>query len=207
MPSSKLSRSPARTLSAIGFKRLSVIVSSLISNPSRISNAPNRSRRAPKQQEQHTNIAVHGEKRSVQLAEIVSLDEGMFVSKKRRNHGDSCPSRPVQTKAERQPPEKSYHPKMHQSRDRQRVRDSKLFRNGEEPGLLIVIHVLAGIEHVKASDPQRDRGAKNQHAQVEPAGNGDPRRRWRNAQRKPKKKMRPIREALRERVEKENRNR
>src|SRR6267378_1293042 len=202
MPSSKLSRSPARTLSAIGFNRESVMVSSLISNPPNISNAPNRSRRAPEQQEQHTNIAVHGEKRSVQLAEIVSLDEGMFVSKKRRNHGDSCPSRPGQTKAERQPSEKSDHPQMHPSRDRQRVRDSKLFRNGKKPGLLIVIHVLAGIEHVKASDPQRDRPAKNQHARVEPAGNGDPRRRRRNSQREAKKKMRPARKTLRERVEK-----
>src|SRR6266404_4870686 len=207
MPSSKLSRSPDRTLSAIGFNRRSLIVSSLISNPSKISNAPNRSRRAPEQQEQHTNIAVHGEKRSVQLAEVVSFDKGMFVSKQRRNHGDSCPSRPRQTKAERQPSEKRDHAKMHPSRDRQRVRDSKFFWNGKKPRLLIVVHVLARVEDIESSDPQSNRRTENQHPQVESAGNRDPRRRRRNTQREAKKKMRPGREALRERVEKQNCNR
>src|SRR6266478_1346895 len=98
MPSSKLSRSPDRTLSAIGFNRRSLIVSSLILNPSKISNAPNRNRRAPEQQEQHTNIAVHGEKRSVQLAQVVRFDKGMLVRKQTSNNGDACPRRPGQSK-------------------------------------------------------------------------------------------------------------
>src|SRR5690349_16100147 len=75
MPSSKASRLPARTFSAMGFIRWSVIVSSLILNPSKVSNAPYRSSSAPEQQEQHTNIAVHREKRSVQLAQVARFDK------------------------------------------------------------------------------------------------------------------------------------
>src|SRR5258707_5630532 len=121
MPSSMLKRSPASTFSAIGFNRWSVMVSSLISNLSKISNAPNRSRNAPEHQEQHTNIAVHGEKRSVQLAQIIRFDKRMFVSQQRRDNGDSRPSRPWQPEAERQPTEKRDHSDMHSARDEQRL--------------------------------------------------------------------------------------
>src|SRR6266404_1006515 len=117
MPSSKLSRSPDRTLSAIGFNRRSLIVSSLISNPPKISNAPKRRRRAPEQQEQHTNIAVHGKKRSVQLAQVVRFDKGMLVRKQRRHHRDSHPGWPRQPEAEREPSEQPDHAGVHRPRD------------------------------------------------------------------------------------------
>src|SRR5260370_26917431 len=103
MPSSKLKRSFASTFSAIGCNRWSVIVSSLILNPSKVSNAPNRCRRAPEQQEQHTNIAVHGEKRSVQLAQVIRFDKRMFVGQKRRHNCDSRPRLPWQCNTECQP--------------------------------------------------------------------------------------------------------
>src|SRR6202521_1143961 len=105
MPSSMLRRSPARTLLAIGFSRTSVIVSSLISIRSKNSNSPNRCRSAPEQQEQHTNITVHGEKRSVQLAEVIRFHKRMFVAQQERDDGDSRPRGPWQAKPEGQPPE------------------------------------------------------------------------------------------------------
>src|SRR5260370_8306244 len=103
MPSSALKRSPANTFSAIGFNRWSVIVSSLILNPSKVSNAPNCSCSAPEQQEQHTNIAVHGEKRSVQLAQVIRFDKRMFVGQQRRDTSDSPPPRPSQPKPHPKP--------------------------------------------------------------------------------------------------------
>src|SRR5882724_11669430 len=175
IPSSKLSRSPARTLSAIGFKRWSVIVSSLISNPWKSSNAPKRRRCAPEQQEQHTNIAVHGEKRSVQLAQIIRFDKGVFVRQQSEQHD---------------------YADVHRSRNQQRIRDPKFLRHREKPGLLVVIHVLAGIEHVKPAYPKRHSSTKNQHAQVESARNRNPGGCWRNTKSEPKKKMRPVREAF-----------
>ena len=71
----------------------------------------------------------------------------------------------------------------------------------------VVVDVLAGVEHVEAADPQRDRGAKDQHAQIESAGDGDPRGGRRNAEREAEKKVRPVREALGEGIEKQNRER
>src|SRR5712664_4544208 len=103
MPSSALKRSPANTFSAIGFNRWSVIVSSLILNPSKVSNAPNCSCSAPEQQEQHTNIAVHGEKRSVQLAQVIRFHKRVFVGQQRRDDSDSRPRRPWQSRTECQP--------------------------------------------------------------------------------------------------------
>src|SRR6266568_371997 len=161
MPSSTLSRSPAKTLSAIGFRRWSVIVNSLISSPSKNSNAPNRRRRAPEQQEQHTNIAVHSEKRSVQLAEIICFDKRMFVRQQRRDYRDPHPRRPWQPETERQPTEQSNYSKMHHTRDQQSVGDPEFLGHGEEPGALIVLNILARVEHVKSPDPQRNRRAQN----------------------------------------------
>src|SRR5258708_13639757 len=110
MPSSNESRSPASTFSAIGFNRWSVILSSLISNPSKNSNAPNRCRSAPEQQEQHTNITVHPEKRSVQLAEVIRLDYRMFVAQQEPDDADSRPRAPCQPKPEGKQPDAPSHP-------------------------------------------------------------------------------------------------
>src|SRR5258708_23566101 len=159
MPSSKLNRSPARTLSAIGFNRESVMVSSLISSPSSHSNTPKGSRRAPKQQEQHTNIAVHGEKRSVQLAQVVRFHKRMLVRKQCRHDRDSRPRRPRQSEAERQPREQPDHAYVHSPCNQQRIRDPKFSRDGKKPGLLVEVHILAPVEHVTASDPQLHRSA------------------------------------------------
>src|SRR5258708_35179535 len=106
MPSSNPSRSPANTLWAIGFNRWSVIVNSLISSPSKNSNAPHRRRRAPEQQEQHTNIAVHSEKRSVQLAQIIGFDKRMFLGQQGRDNRDSRPRGPRQPETKRPPRDK-----------------------------------------------------------------------------------------------------
>src|SRR5882762_8332715 len=204
MPSSMLKRSPASTFSAIGFNRWSVILSSLISNSSKASNAPNRCRSAPEHQEQHTNIAVHGKKRSVQVAQIIRFDKWMFVSQQRCDNGDSRPSRPWQSKAERQPTKKRDHSDMHSARDAQRFGNSEFFGHGEETRASVVLNILTRVEHVKPADPQRNRGAKNQHPRIEPARNGDPSGCGRNAQRKSQEKMRPACEALRERIKKQD---
>src|SRR6267154_1341497 len=204
MPSSMPKRSPASTFSAIGFNRGSVIVGSVIMNPSKISNTPNRCRGAPEHKEQHTNIAVHGEKRSVQLAQIIRFDKRMFVSQQRCDNGDSRPSWPWQSKAGRQPAEKGDHSYMHSARDEQRFGNPEFFGQREEPCAPVVINILACIEHVKPADPQRNRGAKNQHPRIERARNGDPSGCGRNAERKSQEKMRPACEALRERIKKQN---
>src|SRR6266478_831511 len=168
MPSSALSRSPASTLSAIGFSRWSVIINSFISNPPEISNAPNRHRRAPEQQERNTNITVHRKKRSVQLAQVPRFNKGMFVSKQRGNNRDACPCGPRQAEAERQPTEKRDNANVHHACDQQRVGNTEALRNGIQAGALVVFQVLARVEHVEAANPQRDRSAENQHARIEP---------------------------------------
>src|SRR5260370_12681947 len=206
MPSSTLKRSPASTFSAIGFNRWSVILSSLISNPSKASNAPNCCRSAPEQQEQHTNIAVHGEKRSVQLAQIVRFDERMLVGQQRSNNGDACPRRPWQSKTERQPPEKRNHANVHPSRNHERIGDPEFFRHGKKPRALIVVDVLTRVEHGKSTGPQRNCSAKDQHAPIETAGDGDPCGSRRDAQGKSEKEMRPVGEPLGEGIEKKNRD-
>src|SRR5712691_1763545 len=131
MPSSMLRRSPPSTFSAIGCNRWSVIVSPRISNSSQISNAPNRRRRAPEQQEQQTNIAVHGEKRSVQLAQVVRVDQRMLIAKQHSHDRDSRPREPGQSETERQPPEKCNHTDVHSSRNPKRVADPEFLRNGK----------------------------------------------------------------------------
>src|SRR6266849_7973624 len=204
MPSSMLKRSFASTFSAIGFNRWSVIVSSLILNPSKISNAPNRCRSAPEQQEQHTNIAVHGEKRSVQPAQVVRFDKRMFVSQQRRDYRDSRPRRPRQSETECQPPEQTNHTDVHRARDQQRPGNPEFLRHREKSRALIVLNILARVEHVESADPQRNRRAKNEHARVEAARDRDPCGGGRDAQRKSEKEMRPVGEALRKGIEKKN---
>src|SRR2546429_5319257 len=107
------------------------MVSSLIPNPSKTSNAPNCCRRAPEQQEQHTNIAVHSEKRSVQLAEVICFDKRMFVRQQRRDHRDPRPRRPWQPETARQPTEQSNYSKMHHTCDQQSAGDPELLVHAE----------------------------------------------------------------------------
>src|SRR5262252_4962774 len=61
------------------------------------SNAPKGCCGAPEQQKQHTNIAVHCEECSVELAQVIRFHERMFVGEQRRNNRDSCPGGPGQT--------------------------------------------------------------------------------------------------------------
>src|SRR5260370_38637704 len=143
MPSSKLKRSFASTFSAIGFNRWSVIVSSLIMNPSKASNAPNRCRSAPEQQEQHTNIAVHGEKRSVQLAQVVGSDKRMFVGQQRRDNCDSRPRGPWQCKTECQQGQKCNDTNVHRPCNQQRLGNPEFLWHREQPRAPIVLNVLA----------------------------------------------------------------
>src|SRR5215813_2735986 len=110
MPSSKLRRSPDKTFSAMGRRRWSVRMSSLKYSlvngrvetrrySSTFSDFPESGCRSPEQQKRNTNITVHGEKRSVQLAQIVRFDQGMFVGEERRDNHNSKPSGPGERKA------------------------------------------------------------------------------------------------------------
>src|SRR5260370_22794285 len=128
----------------------------------------------------------------------------MFVSQKRCDNGDACPSRPWQSKAERQPTKKRDHSDMHSARDAQRFGNPEFFGHGEEPCAPVVIDILACIEHVKPANPQCYCSATNQHPRIEPARTGDPSGCGPNAQRKSEEKMRPACEALRERIKKKN---
>src|SRR6266851_8669760 len=119
MPSSNARRCPARTLSAMGRSVVSVRIKSFKSfrflrcfstistnwmplieaplqqcfaaNRSNVSNFPKRCSRSPEEQKRNTNITVHREKRSVQLAQIVGFHKRVFVGQQRRDHGNTGP--------------------------------------------------------------------------------------------------------------------
>src|SRR5713101_2704269 len=125
MPSSKPSRSPARTFAAMGFNFWSLRISSLISNSPNRSTAPNGRGGSPEQKEQQTNIAVHGEKRSVELAEVVGFDKRVLVREQGADYGDSRPCRPWQRKARGKPGEECDDRNVHHPRDHQRPGDAE----------------------------------------------------------------------------------
>src|SRR5437667_1986037 len=177
MPSSKLRRSPARTLSAIGFRCWSLNLISLISNLSEISNAPDCHGRAPEQQEQQTNIAVHREKRSIEPAEVVGLDKRVFVTEKQANRDDAGPCGPRESEACGKPGEQRNDQDVHDARDPECSGDAETLRNRVETCAAAELRILAGIEHIETADPECYGGAENQHARVEAAGDRDPRRR------------------------------
>src|SRR5208283_527799 len=131
-----------------------------ISKLAKSSNAPERCCGAPEQQEQHTNIAVHGEKRSVQLAQIVLFYKRMFVTKERSHNDNSGPSRPGQSETRRKPAQQEHHSHVHDARNHQRSGDAETLRHGKQPSLFIEFDVLASVQDVKATHPQRDRGAQ-----------------------------------------------
>ena len=59
---------------------------------------------------------------------------------------------------------------MHEARNQQCARDAETLGDGVEPGLAVEVHVLAGVKDVEAANPERDRGAEDQHARSsEPA--------------------------------------
>src|SRR5215468_8093092 len=117
----------------MGFRVWSVKNSSLISNPSnysRDSYAPERGGSAPEQKERNTNITVHGEKRSVELAQIVCFNKRMLVGEQPCDNCNACPSRPGKRKTRGEPGEQSNNSDVHSARDPKRVCDAKALRNG-----------------------------------------------------------------------------
>src|SRR5256885_2053210 len=187
MPSSGPRRSPRRTLSAMGFSRWSVMVKLAIglqstsiqgafgfSKGAKGSNAPNRRGSAPEQKKQQTNIAVHGEKRSVEPAEIIGIDQGMLVEEQRGYHGDAEPCRPGQTEGGGQQPEKKDQANVHRASNEEGIGDAKAAGYGKQTGALVEFDVLACVRHVQAPGPQGNRGVEEQHAQIETPGDGDP---------------------------------
>src|SRR5215470_3586857 len=93
---------------------------------------------------------------------------------------------------------------MHGAGDQQGSGDAEAFGNGEQAGAAIEVHVLTSVEDVEAADPEGDGGTKDQHAQIEMAGDGDPGGGGRDAERKAEKKMRPSSETLGEGIKKKN---
>src|SRR5258708_36630549 len=108
----------------------------------------------------------------------------MFVSQQRSDNGDARPSRPWQSKAERQPTKKRDHSDMHSARDAQRFGNYEFFGDGEEPSASVVIDILTRVEHIKPANPQVSRAAKNQHPPIELDRNGGPSVYGANAMRK-----------------------
>src|SRR5690242_12528825 len=93
---------------------------------------------------------------------------------------------------------------MHGARNEQRIGDAEAIWNRIQAGTTVVVDVLAGVKHIKAANPESDRGTKKQHAAIERAGYSDPCGGRRNPQSEPQENVRPVREALGERVEKED---
>src|SRR2546427_5014882 len=201
MPSSKLRRSPARTLSAIGFRCWSLNVISPIANPPELSNAPNCHGRAPEQKKQKTNIAVHCEKRSIEPAEVVGLDKRVFVTEKQANRGDAGPCGPRESEACGKPGEQRNDQDVHDARDPEGSGDAETLRNRVETCAAVELHILAGIEHIETADPECYGGAEKQHARVEAARDRGPSRRRGNAPARTEGQRRPRREAVGLRVE------
>src|SRR5690348_227621 len=93
---------------------------------------------------------------------------------------------------------------MHRTGNEQRIGDSEALWNRIQAGTTVVVDVLTGIKYIKAANPERDRGTKKQHAAIERAGYSDPSGGRRNPESEPQENVRPVREALCERVEKED---
>ncbi len=85
-----------------------------------------------------------------------------------------------------------------------RAGDAETLGHGKQAGRAVVFQVLAGVEHIEAADPQRHRGAQDQHARIERAGDGDPCGRRRHSQAETQHQVRPRREALGVGIEKQN---
>jgi len=155
-----------------------------------------KSRGAPENQEQQTNIAVDGEKRSIDFGEVVGFDKRMLVGEEERDDDDSGPCGPREAEAPGEPSEEQDHHDVHDARDAESAGHSEAFGDGVEAGLLVEFDVLAGVEDVEASDPERDGGTEDEHARVERAADGDPCGGGRDAEAESEDDVRPGGEAL-----------
>ena len=140
------SRSPAKTFSAMGWSWASLILSRptrsrtgfapdspaaelvctllTFGDPVQISLPSKAALRlsdpdgcSPKHEEQHTNIAVYGEKRSIEAAQVVGLYQRMLPDQHGRHNQDAGPRGPGKRKAGRQPHEQSDHHYMQDAGD------------------------------------------------------------------------------------------
>src|ERR1700676_1543001 len=170
MPSAKFRRSPARTLSATGLSRSSLIRSSLMVRWSRLwicALVSDGYRRAPEQQEQETNITVHRKKRSIHPAQVVWRNQRILVGEKCSDPGGAHPGSPRQAEAPGEPRQQRDHEGVHGAGNLERSSDTETLWHRMQSGRFVVLNVLARVKHVEAADPKRYNSAEYQHACVE----------------------------------------
>src|SRR5271169_6069813 len=96
---------------------------------------------------------------------------------------------------------------MKEARDPKRGVNAEMPGDGMQSVAAIKVIILAGVNYIEAADPKRYCRCEQKNPRIERSAHRDPGRRRGNAERKPQKKMRPARYALRVGIEKHNRER
>lgn len=146
--------------------------------------------------EDHGNDAIHGEECSVELGEIVSLYERMFVDQQ-KHHGDYAGSgKFAKSESRKQGDQKQEHNEMECARDPKSRSNTDVAGNGVESGVAIELEILTSIENIKAGDPEGDGRGEQQDTRVEGPADGDPCGGRSNAESEAQDEMREARESL-----------
>src|SRR5947209_7059221 len=96
---------------------------------------------------------------------------------------------------------------MQDARDREGTRNSEAARDAAQPLLAVEFKILAGIDHVESSGPEHDCRSEPQNSRIKTAAHGDPGRSGSDSETEAQDQVREQSEALRERVEEQNRQR
>jgi hypothetical protein len=100
--------------------------------------------------------AVHGEKGGIEAAQVAGRNDGVLVTEQERDGGDANPAKDMKVKEDGEPDEQAEHGQMHEARDPEGGRDADGLGQTVQSDGAVVLEVLAGVEDVKAGDPESE---------------------------------------------------
>src|ERR1700682_2174210 len=128
----------------------------------------------------------------------------MFVSQERDHDRYPGPCGPRESETSGQGREQGNYSEVHDAGDPEGIGDAEALGNGKEASAAVVVDVLASVEDIEAADPEGDCCAKNKHARIEAAGDGDPGGRGRDAEGETENEVGPTGEAFGKGIEEKN---
>src|SRR5215475_3512397 len=108
------------------------------------------------EKEYYRNYTVHGEKRGIELAQVVFGNQGVFVHEQEEHGDDTHQCQFSQTEAQHQRSQKEKHHQVRGACDPQGFSDAAKTGNGIQAGLAVEFQILAGVKNVETRHPEGD---------------------------------------------------
>ncbi len=125
-------------------------------------------------EEDHGDDTIHGEEGGIKPTQVAWGDDEVFVEQQESYDGDTYLTGEAEVEEDGEPGEQGDDGEVKYAGDPEGGGEADGLRDAEETCMAVVVHVLAGVEDVKAGYPAGDDGGEQGDAGIERAADCDP---------------------------------